>query len=72
MAELSSENIENHPKSRDNNVTKSMAGGVGGASHSGLKCGEKKSMFWQKLISQILAIWLANIKTNYAMTNQNV
>jgi len=34
MAELSSENIENHPKSRDNNVTKSMAGGVGGASHS--------------------------------------
>ena len=56
MAELSSENIENHPKSRDNNVTKSMAGGVGGASHSGLKCGEKKSIFWQKLISQILAI----------------
>ena len=41
MAELSSENIENHPKSRDNNVTKSMAGGVGGASHSELKCGEK-------------------------------
>ena len=41
MAELSSENIENHPKSRDNNVTKSMAGGVGGASHSGLKRGEK-------------------------------
>lgn len=55
MAELSSENIENHPKSRDNNVTKSMAGGVGGASHSELKCGEK-SIFWQKLISQILAI----------------
>ena len=55
MAELSSENIENHPKSRDNNVTKSMAGGVGGASHSGLKRGEK-SIFWQKLISQILAI----------------
>ena len=45
MAELSSENIENHPKSRDNNVTKSMAGGVGGASHSELKCGEKKVYF---------------------------
>ena len=47
MAELSSENIENHPKSRDNNVTKSMAGGAGGASHSGLEHGEK-SIFSQK------------------------
>ena len=38
MAELSSENIENRPKSRD--VTKSTAGGAG-ASHSELKRGKK-------------------------------